>query len=117
MDPHKLLQVEQGCTRTELDRRFRDLCKMFHPDRMGGDPTACVVFQLIQEAYQRLKAAGSTPPPIVLSRASNGEAQGRSNDASKAADCVLGARLTDPFFNTPFPLEAYFADVPLCRKK
>lgn len=121
MDPHKLLQVAEGCAPAELDRRYKELARLFHPDRMGSDPTASVVFQLIQEAYRRLKGAGSAPAPIVLSRGPE-KGSGAQHRPQRAAaphggGYALGERLHDPYFSTEFSLESYFDDVPVRRKK
>lgn len=50
MDPHKILGISAGATRSEIQRAYREKAKKHHPD-MGGDLWA---FQQVQEAYNSL---------------------------------------------------------------
>ena len=44
-----------GCDTSEkLEKRYRSLCKTYHPDEMGGDTTT---FQKMKQEYETIKAA------------------------------------------------------------
>ena len=56
MEPHEVLGVRPGATRSEVTDAFRRFALRHHPDR-GGDPTR---FQMGLDAYRRL-SGGSLP--------------------------------------------------------
>ena len=54
-DPVKSSVFFAGCNTVEkLDKRYKSLCKAYHPDETGGDMET---FQKMQEEYTRLKAS------------------------------------------------------------
>lgn len=54
-DPVKSSVFFAGCNTVEkLDKRYKSLCKAYHPDETGGD---IETFQKMQEEYIRLKAS------------------------------------------------------------
>lgn len=134
MDPHKLLCVEEGCTREALHARYRTLCKLFHPDRNKNDPTAAIVFQLVHEAYERVAKITTDLPPIrVVSKSHNGKPRKpQQRSATTAAPAAahaapantnnnnttrtLAAKLDDPYFSQAFRLDEYFDDVPIRKE-
>ncbi|MBP3204604.1 MAG: J domain-containing protein [Lachnospiraceae bacterium] len=54
-DPVRSSVFFAGCNTAEkLDKRYKSLCKAYHPDETGGDMET---FQKMQEEYNRLKAS------------------------------------------------------------
>ena len=54
-DFYETLGVSRGCDEKELKSAFRKLAMQYHPDRNGGDRSAEVKFQELNEAYEILK--------------------------------------------------------------
>jgi preprotein translocase subunit Sec63 len=77
--PHlRTLGLETGASREDVKKAYRDLSKVWHPDRFPGDPTlqlkAGEQLKAINEAYRHLQsyepspaaasqAEGACPPP------------------------------------------------------
>lgn len=69
-DCYRMLEVEPGATLEEVKRSYRELVKVWHPDRFEHDPKlrdkAVEKLKKINLAYERICAAGETfrsPPP------------------------------------------------------
>jgi preprotein translocase subunit Sec63 len=74
----KALGLEFGASRDDVKKAYRDLSKVWHPDRFAEDPNlqqkAGEQLKAINEAYQQLKSyepqrdavpvAGGTRPPV-----------------------------------------------------
>ena len=58
-DPHEVFKLKPGASRAEIDSRFRELAKDYHPDRVAhlGEDLRKVAHEKmieIQEAYDKL---------------------------------------------------------------
>jgi Flp pilus assembly protein TadB len=62
-DGYRLLDLDPGASDEEVKRAFRDLTKVWHPDRFGNDP------QLRQKAEEKLKAILEAYETIRAARA------------------------------------------------
>jgi hypothetical protein len=62
---YKILELEPGASSEELKRAYRDLVKVWHPDRFVDDPQlqqkALEKLKEINEAYARLQSAQPSP--------------------------------------------------------
>lgn len=138
MNPYTLLNIHEGCSRSELKARYKILCKMYHPDKLGQDPTSVVIFQMIQQAYTNIK---NMMDETILVNVST-EMKSNSNDIPVHSDSVvnttkkvtrqepsqseleqmqnlvrvLGQKLHDPWFDQGFSLTDYFGDVTIPEK-
>ena len=81
MQPHEVLGVRRGATRSELAEAFRRHALRHHPDR-GGDREA---FEAGADAYHRLTGAG-TPRPTAAA------APGGTPGSPPRADVVFHRR-------------------------
>jgi len=78
-DGYRLLDLDPGASDEEVKRAFRDLTKVWHPDRFGNDPQlrqkAEEKLKAILEAYETIRAAraGETGPERPEHRASGRE--------------------------------------------
>jgi len=52
--PHEILGVGLGASEEEIRKKYRELCKRFHPDLNQGDPQATETFKEVQSAYETL---------------------------------------------------------------
>ena len=55
MDPYEVLGLKSGTTPAQIKARYRQLAKMYHPDKNRGDPTAEWIFKRVQAAYDVLQ--------------------------------------------------------------
>lgn len=55
-DPCEILGVACDATEREVRKRYRKLCKQFHPDLNQGDPQAAEIFKEITWAYETMQA-------------------------------------------------------------
>lgn len=66
-DYYKILGIKAGASQAEVKQAYRELAKLWHPDRFSNDPTlqqqAEEKLKAINEAYQYLKDY-QPPPPI-----------------------------------------------------
>lgn len=121
MDPHKLLAVQENISAQDLDARYRNLAKMFHPDRHQQDATAKVVFQLLSEAYRlvRESKAPKLRDKAPLRQRSSPLPQRRSQPPQRnveAPNTTLAEPLRDPYFHQEFSLCDYFDEIPRREK-
>lgn len=56
------LGLSPGADRDEVDRAYRRLIKLHHPDRNGGDSGRAAE---INRAYAELRGGGGAPPPAI----------------------------------------------------
>jgi len=54
IDYYELLEIERGCSGSEIKKAYRKLALKFHPDRNQGDKDAEEKFKSVNEAYQVL---------------------------------------------------------------
>ena len=70
---YEVLGIRPGATPVEVRASYLDLVKVWHPDRFGHDPKlrakAEQRLQVINAAYERLKALGFPAPPRASSSA------------------------------------------------
>lgn len=50
-DPYEILEIDRGATTQEIKKQYRELSKVYHPDKDTGDP---VKFMKIAKAYEAL---------------------------------------------------------------
>lgn len=55
MNPYLVLGVDEDVSDTNLKKRYKTVCKMFHPDKHEDDKSAKVIFQILQDAYEKIK--------------------------------------------------------------
>lgn len=60
-DAYKILGLQAGATPAEIKSAYRLRCSQYHPDKMGGDPAAEVLFRMVREAYELLQNPPSEP--------------------------------------------------------
>jgi hypothetical protein len=81
------LGVKPGASTAELKAAYRDMAKVWHPDRFGHDERlqkkAQEMLKEINEAYEQL-ISGKTPRPRSVS--SHEEERNRANGSSRDAD-------------------------------
>ena len=51
-DPYEILEVSRDASEKEIRKRYRKLCKRFHPDLNQGDPQAEEIFKEVKRAYE-----------------------------------------------------------------
>jgi curved DNA-binding protein CbpA len=87
-DPHDVLGVERGATRTAIKAAWRRLARQHHPDLTGDDPEASRVatrqMAQINDAY------------AALTREPDRTTRGRAEDDGATFDAETGVRRTGP---------------------
>ena len=53
-DPFEVLGLEQGATRKEVRKRYRELARRYHPDVNEGDSTATWMFKQVSTAHNEI---------------------------------------------------------------
>eukprot|EP01083_Nonionella_stella_P134627 409557_1 len=53
-DPYDILGIENGCEPQLIKKAYRDMSRVWHPDKNREDPDAAKKFMLITKAYQTL---------------------------------------------------------------
>jgi hypothetical protein len=71
--PYAVLGVAEDCSREELKRAYRDLARLYHPDRNAGAEWATEKWKRVNEAYEAItkpRPAGnpSGPPATMVGR-------------------------------------------------
>ena len=51
MDYYQILELNEGCSKEEIKKKYHSLCLIYHPDKNDGDDTK---FKEINEAYEIL---------------------------------------------------------------
>lgn len=57
-DPYEVLGIPRGSSRVVIRKAYRDLSRVYHPDKRTGDPNATSIFQNINNAHARLTGSG-----------------------------------------------------------
>ena len=129
MNPHDILGVEEGADFVTVKKRFRSVSKIFHPDKHQNDPTAVVLFQLIRDAYDKLK---NNMHKIELPRIDVTPVEAKDHVDPRVKETggtapsvvppefdirILGEKLKDPWFNQDFSLYELFGDVTIPESK
>jgi hypothetical protein len=64
----RILELREGAPRAHIKQAYRDLIKVWHPDRFDGEPRlrqrATKKLQQINRAYKFLKSYRPKPPPV-----------------------------------------------------
>lgn len=90
---YRALDLEPGASLEEINRAWRDLTKVWHPDRFQGDPRmetkAEKKLQAVNDAYARLRAALATTPQsdvaeVAVSPAGADRSQPQEPDTPRA---------------------------------
>jgi curved DNA-binding protein CbpA len=84
-NPYAVLGVAEDCPREELKRAYRELARLYHPDRNDGAEWATERWKLVNEAY----AAITKPQPRRIAHAD----APRVVSAPRAAIVVTAAAL------------------------
>jgi len=53
-DPYEILGVSHDASEKEIRKRYRRLCKRYHPDLNNGDPQSAEVFKEVKWAYDTI---------------------------------------------------------------
>ena len=135
MNPHEILGVEEGIDADSLKRRYKILCKMFHPDKHQNDRSAVFFFQLIKKGYESLVSSREkiVIPDVKISKSKlpsskqdtkKEEQSGRQKERiipgtniTQNDIRVLSEKLHDPWFQPEFSLTEFFGDVNIPKKK
>ncbi len=87
-DPFDLLGLRRGATADEIKSAYRDMAKVWHPDRFAQDPRlqqkAQERLKEINEAYRRIIAGEGSTRAQSTTRDAN-EARGATYDSGRAA--------------------------------
>lgn len=83
VDPHEILGVKQGVDEYKLRKRYKKVCKMYHPDKHDGDASSVAIFHLIQKSYETIK---KSQEKIELPMIKNEPNTVRKNDRSDRID-------------------------------
>ena len=112
-NPYEVLGVDESLDEKSLKRRYKQLCKMYHPDKHEGDKTAIYLFQLIQKAYESLKETKIVLPMMESKKQSppKSEPVVPGTNISENDIRILGEKLKDPWFHPSFNLTEFFGDV------
>jgi curved DNA-binding protein CbpA len=51
-DPYEILGVARDASEKEIRKRYRKLCKRYHPDLNHDDPQAAEIFRKVKWAYE-----------------------------------------------------------------
>ena len=136
-DPHQILGVSEDIDDHTLKKRYKRLCKMFHPDKMDNDQTAVVFFTMIQNSYENIKRSRVRIEIPLLDSPPKNKKPSTQKDTSEDSiekkpkeDIViegtnitnndiriLGEKLQDPWFHPSFNLTEMFGDVNIPKKK
>tara|TARA_B100001741_G_scaffold313747_2_gene321671 strand:- start:3309 stop:3749 length:441 start_codon:yes stop_codon:yes gene_type:complete len=133
MNPHHLLGVDENVDSDDLKKRYKTVCKMFHPDKHNQDKSSVFVFQLVKEAYENIKTSRKKIhipkiPKIVDGEVKSETAKPEKPEEKKDASIVpgtnitendiriLGEQLKDPWFHPSFSLTDFFGDVSVPEK-
>ena len=105
-DPHELLGVRPGISRQELKVAYRDLTKVWHPDRFAHDPRlqekAQEKLKEINDAYEQL-ISGKTRHPR-MARSARGQRNGvrdRSEQSNSYSPVVVSRKTHLIWFLVP----------------
>ena len=110
MDPYRLLGIDESCTESELKQRWKALRKIYHPDKCKLDKTATAIYQMLEDAYTKIK---NVKEPIVLSKIQPTNPGKHSEIEIQTSSDVttVGRQLLDPYFHPEFSLSELFGDV------
>jgi DnaJ-class molecular chaperone len=126
MNPHHLLGVDENIDHDELKKRYKTVCKMFHPDKHNQDKSAVFVFQLVKDAYDKIKSSRkkiNIPKIPTITDTKEKPVQQTQmpsivpgTNISENDIRILGEQLKDPWFHPSFNLTDFFGDVSVPEK-
>lgn len=118
MNPHHLLGVDENIDSDDLKKRYKTVCKMFHPDKHNQDKSAVFVFQLVKDAYDNIKSTRKkiNIPKIPKIAATQPEVKKEESivpgtNITENDIRILGEKFQDPWFHPSFNLTEFFGDV------
>lgn len=133
INPHILLGVDEDADDDVVRKRYKTVSKMFHPDKHQNDKSAVAIFQLLREAYDKIKESRkkivipkipkveklsakkdtpSTPAPTPIANPVVPGTNITENDIR-----ILGEQIKDPWFHQDFSLTDFFGDVAIPEDK
>lgn len=77
---YRILDLEPGASLEQVKRSYRELVKVWHPDRFCGDP------QLQQKAEEKLKAVNLAYERIAKSERATRGSDAKTSDSSRSED-------------------------------
>ena len=113
MNPYTILGVVDNDSDDRLKRRYRTVCKMYHPDKHANDKTAVALFQIIKDAYEKIKFVRKkiVVGDVEIETESTPQQSSTSQTpGSHAKHHVLGHVRKDPWFHQGFNLVEYFGN-------
>ena len=92
-DCYRLFELDPAASDDEVKRAYRDLTKVWHPDRFGHDPPlrhrAEEKLKAIHQAYETIRASrGAGPPPVEHGTVGGAEASDPASRAWVAAERI-----------------------------
>ena len=111
-NPFKILHVDEDSDLTIVRKRFKKLSKIYHPDKHEQDPTSVLLFQILQNAYEKIKNIKEHNTYVIPVK----QTQARSEN-TKNHTTTLAQPLHDPYFTQDFALSEYFSDISIPEKK
>ena len=126
MNPHHLLGVDENTDSEELHKRYKKVCKIFHPDKHNQDKSAVFVFQLVKDAYDKIKSSRKKIHIPKIPKISDSKEQAAQpaqmpsivpgTNITENDIRILGEQLKDPWFHPAFNLTDFFGDVSVPEK-
>lgn len=113
-NPYEILGVDETWEVKDIKKRFRKLCKVYHPDKHENDKTAVVFFQMLHKAYESLSNQNKLDLPMLEEPKKKEPPKNVVVPGTNITENdmrILGERLKDPWFNPSFSLTEFFGDV------
>lgn len=80
-NPHEVLGIDENVTTEHLKKRYKKLCRLYHPDKHDQDKTSLFMFQLIQKSYQSiLKSRENSSGSLDVELDESNEKEGKKSD-------------------------------------
>ncbi len=80
-DFYAIFGITQSATPEEVKKKYRELAKLYHPDKNSSNPNSMEFFKKIQAAYETLSDSGKRAAyDLKQKELSNPAAQTKHND-------------------------------------
>ena len=121
MNPYLVLGVDESISDKELKTRYKAVCKMFHPDKYQGDKSAVIMFQIVQDAYDKIKYMRKKVrvEEVVIECDSKELTQTHQIPVPNISHTDINALsqwVQNSYFHPDFNLMEYFQDVQVQKK-